>query len=205
MKQCKRCSEPKLESEFNKGSGVDGLQNLCREHSRAANRAWVKANPDKNRAKGKRFREANPIDYRHAQTKSRLKRVYGLSPEQYLALVEKQHGKCAICPKPLISLLSNDRDFTGQPDDNVARVDHCHETGRVRGLLCFGCNVGLGKFKDDIQLLLKAVRYLDANRTAQAQSNAERKSASEIEPGNRDLESSIRRGSRREDLSPFLN
>ena len=181
LKQCRRCKDlgvgPKPDSEFNKCSGADGLQNLCREHSREANRAWVKAHPEKNRAKGKRFRSANPVAYRHGQTKSRLKRTYGITAEQYLELLEKQRGKCALCEIPLVSLLDNDRDFTGQPDNNVARVDHCHKTERVRGLLCFSCNVGLGKFRDDEQLLLKAVEYLRASATQHAQPVATREVA----------------------------
>lgn len=207
MKQCKRCKDlgvgSKPDSEFNKGSDTDGLQNMCREHSREANRAWVKANPEKNRAKGKRFRDANPVGYRHGQTKSRLKRVYGISSEQYLKLMEDQNGECALCELPIISLLDNDRDFKGRPDNNIARVDHCHETGRVRGLLCFGCNVGLGKFRDDTKLLLKATRYLDSNRTAQAQPVAERESASEIGAGKPGPQVEQYRGSRRDELSPF--
>lgn len=170
MKQCKRCNDlgvgPKPDSEFNKGSGVDGLQSLCREHSREANRAWVKANPEKNRAKTKRYRDANPVTSRKVATRSRLKATYGITVEQYLGLLEAQRGKCALCEIPIISLVDDDRDFNGQPDNNIARVDHCHETGRVRGLLCFCCNVGLGKFRDDTKLLLKAVRYLDVSRTA---------------------------------------
>ena len=179
MKQCPNCTKlglgPKPESEFNKrAKAPDGLQRLCRACSYDANAAWAKANPVKHAARGARYRSRNPITHRQAATRNRLKKTYGITADQYLRLFEKQNGKCALCELALINLLDSERDFTGQPDNNVARVDHCHETGRVRGLLCFGCNVGLGKFKDDTKLLLKAVRYLDESRTVLAQPNAER-------------------------------
>lgn len=68
---------------------------------------------------------------------------YGLTEEAYDALMEKQDGGCAIC--------GAEGDFS---------VDHCHDTKKVRGLLCRECNIGLGKFKDDPELLRKAISYL---------------------------------------------
>lgn len=86
--------------------------------------------------------------------KSRLRRVYGMDVADYDALLKEQDGVCAICgegevvtsPKKVISLA----------------VDHDHVTGAVRGLLCHACNTGLGKFKDDQELLNKAIHYLKA-------------------------------------------
>ena len=72
---------------------------------------------------------------------------YGLEPEQYKEMHKAQQGKCAICkeePKTKRGL----------------HVDHDHETGKVRGLLCHGCNVALGSFKEDVTLLNKAIEYL---------------------------------------------
>jgi hypothetical protein len=72
---------------------------------------------------------------------------YGLTPQQYIDMYEKQCGKCAICneiPKTQRGL----------------HVDHCHETGVVRGLLCHGCNVGIGNFLHSTELMNKAVKYL---------------------------------------------
>lgn len=75
--------------------------------------------------------------------------LYGLTSEEYEALLAKQGGVCAICGLD---------EWPGK--HNVPRVDHDHKTGRVRGILCDHCNFGLGKFKDDPARLIAAVRYL---------------------------------------------
>jgi hypothetical protein len=73
-----------------------------------------------------------------------LWRRYGLTLEDVAELLRLQGGVCAVC-------LSRDPDH----------VDHDHQTGRVRGLLCFSCNGGLGQFKDDAVILRRAAEYLD--------------------------------------------
>lgn len=78
-----------------------------------------------------------------------LKRLFGITPEQYDRLLAKQSGVCAICGR--------------HPDPSEPRrfhVDHCHSTGRVRGILCGQCNSGIGKLKDDPALLERAAAYL---------------------------------------------
>ena len=78
---------------------------------------------------------------------SYYKSVYGITLEEYDILLEEQNGKCKIC---------------GSDDNNGQRfcVDHCHETGKVRGLLCRPCNLALGCLRDDPILVLKAADYL---------------------------------------------
>ncbi|MGH9178293.1 MAG: endonuclease VII domain-containing protein, partial [Acidimicrobiales bacterium] len=79
--------------------------------------------------------------------RSYLKRTYGITPEVYDELLARQEGVCAICrrqPTPGISL----------------HVDHDHDSGRIRGLLCFRCNNALGDFDDDHDRLYAALRYL---------------------------------------------
>ena len=210
MKQCSQCKKegrgPKPLSDFCKGSDRDGLQGMCREHTRAYSRAWVKNNPEKNRAKGARFRKNNPRAYRSLWVKQNLKSNYGLTVQEYQDLLDSQSGKCAICAIDLVSQIDPSRPLLGQPANNIGRVDHCHSTNTVRGILCFGCNVGLGKFKDDEDLMLVAVRYLRASRaTAEAISRVQHVNLqAEVEPRKRDLEISSSRESRRSTLSPFL-
>lgn len=81
-----------------------------------------------------------------------IKSRYGLTREQYEALLKKQNNVCAIC------LGEGDLRNTGE----IIRlhVDHCHDTGKVRGLLCFRCNSGIGKFKDNVASLERAINYL---------------------------------------------
>jgi recombination endonuclease VII len=213
LRNCTQCTKngdgPKPVSEFCKGSGADGLQNMCRTHTREYNRAWAKANPEKNRAKGARFRKQNPKAYRVLSVRAGLKRNYGMTELQFAEMFERQSGTCAICPTKLISQLV-DRVRNGHAPNEVARVDHCHKTGRVRGLLCFSCNAGLGKFRDDEKNLLAAVRYLrdtSSNRTPQPVQETSRVQhvtlKGERGPFRRDpdqIQAAVRR---REELSPF--
>ena len=75
-----------------------------------------------------------------------VKRFYGLNEEAYLKLLTASQNHCMICAKEGLARNLN--------------VDHSHKTGKVRGLLCYNCNNGLGSFKDNLSLLLKAVLYL---------------------------------------------
>lgn len=73
-----------------------------------------------------------------------IKRTYGLSPEEFDVLKKSQNNVCAICSR----------------GDRLLCVDHNHETGKIRGLLCMQCNSGIGYFKDDVDLTEKAANYL---------------------------------------------
>lgn len=77
-----------------------------------------------------------------------MRRQYGISMRQFTELLEVQGGGCAICEKPIDKLRRR------------MNVDHCHETNQVRGILCSGCNTGLGHLGDNIEGLQKAIGYL---------------------------------------------
>jgi hypothetical protein len=89
--------------------------------------------------------------YRTVRRKERLGR-YGLNIQQYEDLAQEQNNQCALC-----GVDPSDKRHNGR---GRLAVDHCHVTGRVRGLLCTTCNIGLGKFEDNISLLSKAIEYL---------------------------------------------
>jgi hypothetical protein len=72
---------------------------------------------------------------------------YGLTPDAYQKMFTEQSGACAICLIPFLS-------------DEVPHIDHCHDSGDVRGLLCRSCNNGLGHFKDNPEALANASQYL---------------------------------------------
>ena len=78
---------------------------------------------------------------------TRMLTMYGITPEQYKQMHEDQQGKCKICN-------------TTPKTKRGLHVDHCHKTGKVRALLCSGCNTALGSFKDDPNLLMNAIEYL---------------------------------------------
>lgn len=131
-KFCKRCSQEKPLSAFYKNNRTkDGLAYYCGECSKA----MIYASPN----------------YRENIRKNLLQNLYGIKQDDYLKLAEKQEHKCAICSKTSDSVESRKKYLS---------VDHDHDTGKIRGLLCQNCNMGLGKFQDDPALLNKAVMYL---------------------------------------------
>jgi hypothetical protein len=84
----------------------------------------------------------------------RLRKEFGITAGEYDTILELQDGRCAIC-----------RSEFADGRGHRLHVDHCHDTGRVRGILCGNCNLGLGKFQDDPVLLGRAINYL-LGRTA---------------------------------------
>ncbi len=81
-----------------------------------------------------------------------IRKAYGITQLEYEGLLKSQNYRCAIC--------SSD-----DPGTRVNRfsIDHCHKIGKVRGLLCNSCNNGLGRFKDNVGILARAIGYLEAN------------------------------------------
>jgi hypothetical protein len=88
-----------------------------------------------------------------------LRRYYGISLADYIQMLEAQDGRCKICK-------------TDVPGGKGSfHVDHCHNSNKVRGLLCHHCNVGIGHFKDDISTLASAILYLSEHHDHTVTSN----------------------------------
>lgn len=138
---------------------------------RAKTKAWKEANPQRYRELSQAHRDANREQYRarsrdwyhsnkdRASAKGRKAKLarYGLTEEAYQAMLEQQDQSCAICREP----------------NNLDRrmyVDHCHATGKVRGLLCQKCNAAIGMLKDSPTLLQRAMDYLRSNGSSGATS-----------------------------------
>lgn len=133
-KICRHCQVSKPLSEFASHAGCkDGFRPECKGCTAAYQ-------------KGKRPEYAGLVGRRYA-----LKKNFGLTPEQYDEILAAQNGRCKIC--------GSDKS-TGRWDAGFLCVDHDHDTGKVRGLLCSTCNSGLGMFKDNLDLLEMAVKYL---------------------------------------------
>ncbi len=175
-KRCPDCGRDLPVGDFGRNRTLkDGLQFYCREccsrrgaeiyrrkrarlgktvreriavpagHKRCPGCQEIKPHSDwhRNRASRDGFVDRCKSCRRAAQRQQHLRKKFGLSVEEWARRSAEQHDLCAICRSAL-------------PTD----TDHDHETGRLRGLLCNGCNLGLGHFRDDPDRLLSAVDYL---------------------------------------------
>jgi len=91
---------------------------------------------------------------------SRLLKNFGISYRLYKKMFEKQNGLCAICGKQEVKVQR--RGTSGIEVIDSLNVDHDHETGQVRGLLCYRCNTALGKLYDDPELLRRGADYIES-------------------------------------------
>lgn len=140
MKQCATCGEIKPLEDFPKAGSGERKRPHCKPCYNEKQAKYREENPDKIRAL---WRSAADKYYDTDRRRNKTLRAYGLTEQTYNEMFDAQGGKCAICDRA-IKLV----------------VDHCHKTGRVRGLLCNPCNISLGNFEDDSDRLLRAVEYL---------------------------------------------
>jgi Recombination endonuclease VII len=135
----------------------DGHRSECKECARAFRRAWYQANRQKAIANVKQWQQENRVEYnakqrvyrskrRDIERDAHLRRTFGITSADYEDLLARQGGGCGICGR--------------RPGKTTLHVDHDHETGEVRGLLCVGCNNALGQFHDDAALLERAADYV---------------------------------------------
>lgn len=117
------------------------LNEAQRQKKRETSKRWQKANPEKARSASKSWRDRNPNKLRDYKFKVR----YGISIAEYEAMLAQQNGTCAICHEP--------------PADGQ-RLDHHHDTGKVRSLLCVRCNTMIGMNRERPEILRSAVAYL---------------------------------------------
>lgn len=143
-KVCSVCNELKLLEDFYKESRVkDGRARRCKLcHTKITNE-YRKKNPEIYRKAS--LKHWHGLDQKEKQEKW-IKR-YGLSAKEYYKMLEKQKEVCKICNKKCSS-------------KQTLSVDHCHKTGKVRGLLCIKCNTSLGMLNDDVSLFYSAIKYL---------------------------------------------
>ena len=139
LKRCSVCTEDKPQESFYAKGGK------CKRCQIEYSKRYKEQHRDKYAAYLRDWRQRNRDHYRAYLHAYKL-RQYGLTPEEYEALLEKQDGHCAICLAP--------------PETNKRlAVDHDHETGAVRGLLCFRCNTSIETLTVP-GVLHRAVEYL---------------------------------------------
>jgi hypothetical protein len=145
MKRCSTCKLEKSESSFHKDvRQSSGLNNRCKVCVSAAAKKWRTENPEKARKAVReadaRYRAKNGNTYYN--NVKRLKK-YGISQEIYDNLLKKFDGLCHCCQVK-----------------QATAIDHCHDSNKVRGLLCQECNLGIGLLGDNLKNVQAAVRYL---------------------------------------------
>lgn len=137
MKICKSCKKLRQNKSFYISytrKGTSILSSECKDCSKKRTITYGKKNKDK----------------RYSAT---IKHLYGITKEDYEKLLKDQNNKCKIC-------LGKET----HKSKKKFNIDHCHKTGKVRGLLCNRCNVGLGRFRDNINILKNAIEYLECQK-----------------------------------------
>lgn len=139
MKTCSGCNKDKSLEEFHRqSSSKDGYRGRCKVCIKKVTDAWYEKN-------GPRARDYHREYDKRTRFRKKAK-SYGLSEDELHALFVEQQGHCKICDE----WVGNDKLY----------IDHCHQKGNVRSLLCLQCNTGLGNFKDRVDLLQSAIDYL---------------------------------------------
>ena len=145
MKKCPSCGETKPLSDYYKNSSAkDGHSYWCRNCTRRRNKVYRKRHPEKN----KRSRRQKRLDPNSGEWGYWIRTHYDIILDEYNAMLADQGGVCAICGR------------TQEENGKRLSVDHDHETGAVRGLLCKSCNSGLAMFQDSPEIFHSAADYL---------------------------------------------
>lgn len=144
FKICKKCGKKKPISDFPFRKDNNIYRGECKECRKRCDNQYYIDNQERILKQNKEYRRNNREKYRI----QKIKKNYNLSHKDWLILWERQNTKCAICGK-----------LFKTPSD--ACVDHCHKTGKVRGLLCGRCNTAIGLLKEDLETLSNAMKYLE--------------------------------------------
>ncbi len=145
MKTCTKCQTEKPLSSFHKDvHGAMGVKSRCKDCLRESFKQNYQAKKSEYAARNRQFRIDNP-DYE--RSRHRLY-THGVTDQQFTELLTRQEYRCAICKKPV---------------DKSAHLDHNHETGKIRGVLCSNCNRGIGHMQECPSILSSAIQYLEAH------------------------------------------
>lgn len=126
-----------------------------KEEHKAQTKAWIEAHPEKRKMIVKRYHDSHNIPHRvsNGRVKARMRgHVFAVKTAEVMRALEVQKGLCAICEKP------EQRRQHGVVQ--ALAIDHCHATGRFRGLLCEACNKVLGFVEDKPERLQRMLEYL---------------------------------------------
>ena len=139
----------KVKSSFNKSFEKN------KEKIRAYQKIWKQENAEIIHNKLHEYYQNNKEEYRIKSREAHLKKEYGISYTQYINMFDEQSGLCAICYKPEVTIEKR----TGRI--RALAVDHDHSTGKIRALLCYCCNKGIGYLKENQDIIKNASLYLE--------------------------------------------
>ena len=145
QKLCLKCNVLKNKEHFYIHK-QNGLSAYCKDCSKEQVKEYRKKNPEKIKSLKEKYKETRKEIRKPTERRNHLKIKYGITEIEYEKMFNNQDGKCLLCDKKC--------------DYRKLHIDHCHSTGKIRGLLCSNCNLGLGNFKDNIETLKKAIEYL---------------------------------------------
>jgi hypothetical protein len=152
MKKCTKCNIQKSLDCFNKKTSYkDGFDSICKKCTSEHRKKLRISNSQKANETEKLWKKNNPSKVKEKRRKQLLKQ-YGLTVADWDNILASQNGLCAICNKPETTIIRG--------KVNRLSIDHCHITGKNRGLLCDKCNRALGLFQDDAERLNRAADYL---------------------------------------------
>lgn len=167
-KICRLCKEEKPLDKFYKYRRTEKIYAACKARHYVRTLDWRAANPEQykghNAKRGSQWTKEAREKYAPTEREKHsvyLYRNYGITLDQYEEMLKAQGGVCAIC-----------KDECNRKTTKRLCVDHDHMTGVVRGLLCFQCNAGIGKFKDRPAALLAAIKYLERHASPQIKCEA---------------------------------
>ena len=156
QRHCRQCNQTKpLEMFYKDSKAALGHRYNCAECSKKRTLKWLAENKENRKAyqieNKNRIKETSKLYRQRTQEIAKCKRLrkkYGITLEDYNRIKNEQKNACKICFKPFIS------------NKNNTHVDHCHKTGKIRGLLCSNCNTALGLLKDNLESINRAMLYL---------------------------------------------
>lgn len=155
VRSCATCGLAKPETEFRlRKSHATGLHyrgKVCRACHQKKSLAWRKANPGRVQKYNAKAREKDPDRNRKLALESHFRRKFGITMQQRDEMLESQGGRCMICD-------------TDTPRGKGWCVDHHHDNGRIRGILCAPCNSFIGLAKESVVILQRAIKYLGDNQ-----------------------------------------
>lgn len=139
---CTKCGETKALDSYSKARKVekDGRRAVCKACEKKAKAAYYKKNREEIGNKNKKYL----LENRDKKRDRIYRKVYGITLDEYNAMYKNQEGRCDVC---------------GEKKDRL-HVDHNHATNKVRGLLCNGCNAGLGQLKESVAIIERLKLYV---------------------------------------------